>query len=298
MNFQSVWQLLKATYNEWSEDDASRLAAALSYYTAVSIAPLLIIVIVVVGFFYGQEAAQGQLVSRIQGAVGTQGAQFIQDVIQNAHRPALGTLAGLLGVATLLWGSTNFFNELQMSLNKIWDVERKTGQGIWATVKERFLSFRLVLGIGFLLLVSLILSAVLTAVGHYFSQWLPGAGWLWELINFIISFGVITLLFALIYRILPDAEIAWHDVWLGAAITALLFTIGKWLLGLYLGNTSSAYGAAGSLAVFLIWVYYSAQILFFGAEFTQVYANRYGSGVQPAANAVSTESYQGAQRNG
>jgi len=294
MNLQTIWQLLKDTYKEWSEDEASRLAAALSYYTAVSIAPLLIIAIAVAGFFYGEQAARGQLVTQIQGLIGVEGAKFIQDVIANAHKPAVGTIAGILSIATLLWGSTNVFDQLHTSLNAIWDVKAKPTHGIWATIKERFFSFTLVLGVGFLLLVSLLLSAILVVVANWFNHLLPGVAWLWEVLNFVISFGVITLLFGLIYKILPDAEVAWRDVWLGAAATALLFTIGKFLLGLYLGNTGSSYGAAGSLVVFLLWVYYSAQILFFGAEFTQVYANQRGQGIQPAANAQSTANYQGA----
>ncbi len=296
MKLQTIWSLLKATYKEWSDDNASVLAAALSYYTAVSIAPLLIIIIAIVGFFYGEQAARGQLVAQIQGIVGTEGAKFIQDVIANAHKPTVGTIAGILSIATLLWGSTNVFEQLHSSLNAIWDIEAKKTSGIWATIKERFLSFTLVLGIGFLLLVSLVLSAVLTILSTWFDHLLPGAGWLWQVVNFVISFGVVTLLFGLIYKVLPDAKIAWHDVWLGAAVTALLFTIGKFLLGLYLGNTSSAYGAAGSLVVFLLWVYYSTQILFLGAEFTQVYANQYGKGIQPSSKAVVTANYQEVHR--
>lgn len=289
MNLQNIGQLLKQTYTEWSEDKASRLAAALSYYTALSIAPLLVIVILAVGLVLGnQDTARNELLSQIRNVVGTQGAEFIKTVIENANQPSTATLAGLLSLATLLWGSTNVFNELQTSLNLIWNVEVKAGRGIWATLKERFLSFTLVLGTGFLLLVSLVLSAALSVLSDYLANLLPNGGWAWQLLNFVISFGVITLLFALIYKILPDAEIAWRDVWLGAAVTALLFTIGKYLLGLYLANAGSAYGAAGSLVVFLLWVYYSAQIIFFGAEFTQVFATRYGSGIRPAANAVST----------
>ena len=297
MNFKTIWSILKETYKEWSDDGASHLAAALSYYTALSIAPLLVIVILAVGLILGnQQNARTEILNQIQNVMGTQGAEFIKAAIDNAKRPSTATLAGLLSLATLLWGSTNLFNELQTSLNTIWDVKLKPGLGIWATLKERFLSFLLVLGTGFLLLVSLILSAALSLVATYFNRLLPGGEWIWQLINLVVSFGVITLLFGLIYKILPDAEINWHDIWLGAAVTALLFTIGKYLLGLYLANAGSAYGAAGSLVVFLIWVYYSAQILFLGAEFTQVYANRYGTGVRPAANAVSIENYQEAHR--
>ena len=289
MNLKNVWQLLKTTFKEWQEDEASLLAAALSYYTAVSMAPLLVVVIVAAGFVLNnQDTARQELLSQIQSAVGAQGTEFVATIIENADQPTTGTIAGLLSIATLLWGSTNLFSQLQGSLNKIWDVERKAGS-IWTTIRERFLSFTLVLGIGFLLLVSLILSAVLSVLGNLFTGLLPGGEFLWQVINFLISFGVITLLFGLIYKILPDAEIAWRDVWWGAAATALLFTIGKQLLGLYLANAGSSYGAAGSVVVFLLWVYYSAQILFLGAEFTQVYATRYGKGIEPADNAVRTD---------
>lgn len=288
MNFERVWDLLKTTFKEWQDDEASLLAAALSYYTAVSVAPLLVVAIVVAGLFLNnQESARTELLQQIESAVGPQGTEFIAGVIENADQPSTGTIAGLLSIATLLWASTNLFSQLQTSLNKIWDVERKPGS-ILSTIRERFFSFSLVLGIGFLLLVSLVLSAALTVLGDSFSHLLPGAAWLWQVVNFAVSFGVITLLFGLIYKILPDAEIAWRDVWLGAAVTALLFTVGKSLLGLYLANAGSSYGAAGSLVVFLLWVYYSAQILFMGAEFTQVYASKYGSGIKPAANAIST----------
>jgi membrane protein len=262
------------------------LAAALSYYTAVSIAPLLVLVVVIVGFFLGDQAAQSQLVGQLQGAMGAEGAQFLQTVLENAQQPTLASIAGILSLLTLLWGSTNVFSQLQNSLNKIWDVAPKPGRGLWGMIKARFLSFTLVLGIAFLLLVSLVISSVLTTLSTWGQGWLPGADWLWQGVTFVVSFAVVTLLFAAIYKVLPDAEIAWRDVWLGSAVTALLFTVGKTLLGWYLANAGSAYGAVGSLVVFLLWVYYSAQILFLGAEFTQVYARTYGAGIQPADNAV------------
>lgn len=286
---RSMWQVLKETIKEWSTDQASQLAAALAYYTAVSIAPLLVLVVVLVGFFLGKQAAQSQLIAQLRSAVGPQGAQFLQTVLENAAQPTLASLAGLLSLLTLLWGSTSVFSQLQSSLNAIWNVTPKPGRSWWTVLKERFLSFSLVIGIAFLLLISLVLSAVLTGLSTAAHDWLPGADWLWEVINFVISFLVITGLFAAIYKVLPDAEIRWRDVWPGAAVTALLFTIGKFLLGLYLAHAGSAYGAVGSLAVFLLWVYYAAQILFLGAEFTQVYARHYGAGIQPAADAVRVE---------
>jgi membrane protein len=283
-----MWQLLKTTWKEWNEDEASLLAAALSYYTAVSVAPLLVLVVVIVGFFLGQQAAESQLLTQLQAAMGEQGSQFLVAVLENADRPELASAAGILSFLTLLWGSTNVFAQLQNSLNKIWNVERKPGAGIVATLRSRLLSFTMVLGVAFLLLVSLVLSTVLTTVVDWGHGLLPGADWIWQIVNFLVSFGVVTLLFAAIFKVLPDADVSWRDVWLGAAVTALLFTIGKFLLGLYLANAGSAYGAVGSVVVFLLWVYYSAQILFMGAEFTQVFARRYGKGIKPDENAVRT----------
>jgi membrane protein len=281
-----MWQLLKTTWKEWNEDEASLLAASLSYYTAVSIAPLLVLVVVIVGFFLGQQTAESQLITQLQAAMGTEGSQFLATILENADQPQLASAAGLLSFATLIWGSTNLFAQLQNSLNKIWNVARKPGGGIWATLRSRLLSFSMVLGVAFLLLVSLVLSTVLTTVVDIGHGLLPGADWVWQVVNFLVSFGVITFLFAAIYKVLPDADVAWRDVWLGAAVTALLFSIGKFVLGLYLANAGNAYGAVGSVVVFLLWVFYSAQILFMGAEFTQVYARRYGKGIQPDDNAV------------
>lgn len=281
----SLFQVLKTTVQEWISDEASLLAAALSYYTAISLAPLLVLIVVIVGLFLSQDTARDQILDQLRGAIGTQGGQFLEIILENAAQPGLASLAGILSFLTLLWGSTNLFGQLQSSLNKIWDVEPKPGQGIWATIKARLLSFTMVLGVAFLLLVSFVLSAVLSALSGLGQGWLPGADWLWQIVNFIVSFGVITLLFAAIYKVLPDAKVAWRDVWIGAAVTAMLFTIGKTVLGLYLANAGSAYGVAGSLVVFLLWVYYSAQILFFGAEFTQVYSRYYGKGIEPSKGA-------------
>lgn len=280
--------LLKQTFAEWQEDKASRLAAALSYYTAFSLAPLLIIVIAIVALVFGQDAAQGEIVGQIQGLVGKEGAKAIETMIENSRKPAEGTIATIISVAILLFGATNVFNQLQESLNTIWEVAPKPGRGVKGIIKDRVPSFAMVLGIGFLLLVSLVVSAGLTAVSNYLGHLVPNLSVVWRVVNFLFSFGVITLLFAMIYRVLPDAKIAWGDVWIGAAITSLLFTIGKSLIGLYLGNSSvgSTYGAAGSFVVLLLWVNYSAQILFFGAEFTQVYANKYGSRIVPSKNAL------------
>lgn len=279
MTVQTIFSLLKETFNEWQKDKAPTLAAALAFYTVFSLAPLLIIAIAIAGFVFGEEAARGQLVSQIQGLVGRDGAQTIEDLVANASHPQSGIIATLIGVATLLWGATNVFSNLKEALNLIWNTSPPPNRGIWGFIRDRVLSFAMVLSIGFLLLVSLVVSSVLAAV----SQWLNGllhipVG-LWQVVDFGISFTVVTLLFALIYKFLPDITLAWNDVWIGAAITSILFTIGKSLIGLYLGSSgvASTYGAAGSFVIVLLWINFSAQILFLGAEFTQVWANRYGS---------------------
>lgn len=288
MNLKAVWGLLKETFSEWNKDKAERLAAALAYYTVFSLAPLLVIVIAIAGSVFGAEAARGEIVGQIQGLVGREGAQFIQTAIQNASKPKAGTIASIISFVVLLFGASWVFGALQDALNTIWEVQPKPGRGVFTMIRSRFLSFTMILGIGFLLLVSLIVSAGLTAAFNLLGNLLPAFSFFLPIANFVISFLVITLLFALIYKVLPDVKIVLRDVWIGAAITSLLFTIGKSLLGLYLGNGSfgSTYGAAGSLVIILAWVYYSAQILFFGAEFTKVYAKRYGSRIVPDENAM------------
>jgi membrane protein len=288
MNPKIIVELLKETWNEWQEDKASRLAAALAYYTAFSIAPLLVIAIAIAALFYGEEASQRQIVEQIQGLVGRDGAEAIQTMIINSRKPTEGTIATLISVGLLFFGATNLFAQMQDALNTIWEVAPKPGQGVKAIVKSRFLSFTMVLGISFLLLVSLVLSTVLAIIGNYLGRVMPDFQVFWSIFNFCLSFGVISLLFALMFKFLPDVKITWGDVGIGAVITALLFTIGKTLLSLYFGHSSvgSTYGAAGSFVVLLLWVNYSAQILLFGAEFTQVYANKYGSQIVPAKNAI------------
>ena len=288
MNLRAIFALFKEAVSEWLEDRASRLGAALAYYTAVSLAPLLIILIAIAGMVLGREAVQGRIVAQIQGMVGKTGADAIQAMIASASQPKAGIIATAISIATLLFGASGVFGALQDALNTIWEVTPKPGRGMLGMIRDRFVSFTMLLGVGFLLLVALVLSAGLAALGKFVGGMLPVPEVVLQAVNLIISFGVITLLFAMIFKILPDAEIRWNDVWIGAAVTSLLFTIGKFVLGLYLGKSSagSAYGAAGSLIVVLLWVYYSAQILFFGAEFTQVYANTYGSRVVPSPDAV------------
>ncbi|MBI1914821.1 MAG: YihY/virulence factor BrkB family protein [Planctomycetes bacterium] len=289
MNLAETWELLRDTAKEWWDDNAPRLGASLAFYTLLSLAPLLVVVTAIAGLTFGKEAAEGQLVAQLRDLVGPQGAQAIQTLLVNAQEPTTGVLATLVSLVMLLLGATGVFSELQDALNIVWEVEAQRPSGLWAAIRDRFLSFVMVLAIGFLLLVSLVASAALTALGNYAGGLLPDSGRWLRVADFGVSFAVITLLFALLYKVLPDAKVAWRDVWVGAAVTALLFTVGKFLIGLYLGSSSigSAYGAAGSLAVFLVWVYYSAQILFLGAEFTQVYAQRHGRPIVPKGNAVA-----------
>jgi membrane protein len=282
------WSILKETGADWLDDNASRLAAALAYYTLLSIAPLLIIAVALVGLAFGDEAARAGISSEMTAIVGDQAAQSIQAILKQDRAAEVGIVSSMVGLVVLLLGASGVFGELQAALNTVWEVQAKPGRGIWGLIKDHFFSFTMVLGVGFLLLVSLLLSAGLSAVGRFLSELLPGGEALWQVLNFVISLAVVTGLFALIFKIVPDVKIEWRNVWIGAAMTALLFTLGKFLLGLYLGKASfaSMYGAAGSLVVLVVWVYYSAQILFLGAEFTQVYAKHNGSNIRPSANAV------------
>lgn len=289
MNWRVMFDLLKTTFTEWQEDKASRLAAALAYYTVFSMAPLIIIVLGIVGFIFGQDLVGNQLLTQIRSLVGEEGAAVFQTIVENASQPASSVIATLIGVGTLIFGATGLFAQLQDALNTVWGVAPKPGHSFRDMLKTRFLSLTMVFGIGFLLLVSLILSATLSALNNVLFGWAPSSALLAQILNFIVSFGVITLLFAMMYKVLPDVEIQWSDVWIGAAVTSLLFSIGKFLLGFYLGSQSfgSTYGAAGSILIILLWVYYSAQILLFGAEFTQVYAKRFGSRLLPSKDAIA-----------
>jgi membrane protein len=286
-SYPNLPHLLKLSYQGWQEDKASRLAAALAYYTIFSLAPLLIIVIAITGLFWQQQAVQQQVMSQIRGLVGQDGAKFVADLLSSGSNPAGGITATVLGILTLILGALSVFNELHNALNTIWEIKEEETKGFLQSVKkiifDRFLSFAMILGIGFLLLVSLVISAGLSAVQTTIGNLFPFSEIILQLINLVISVGVITVLFALIYKFLPDAEIAWRDVWLGAFVTAVLFSLGKLLIGIYLGNSAvtSSFGAAGSLVLLLVWIYYSAQIFFFGAEFTEVYANQRGSKILP-----------------
>src|SRR5262245_48101968 len=272
MSLSRMKYLITAAYSEWSEDNASRLAAALSFYAALSLAPLLIIVLGIAGFVFGREAATGQLIAEMRMFFGHQRAQIFQDIIASANRPASGLVSTIVGTIVLLFGASGVFSALQDGLNTVWNVQRKGERGLVGVIKNQFLSFAMVFGIGFLLLVSLVISALLSALGDILFGGVTARAIAVEIGNFILSFLCVTILFALMYKVLPDVEIVWNDVWIGAVLTALLFTLGKLGLGIYLGRSTfaSAYGAAGSFVVILVWIYYSAQIVFFGAELTQV----------------------------
>jgi membrane protein len=289
---KSIFRLLKEAFQGWQKDKVSILAAALAYYTVFSIAPLLVIAIAIAGAVFGEEAARGEIVSQIDYLVGQQGAEAIETAIANANQPKLGSAASIISIVVLFVGASGVFAQLQTALNTVWNVEPKPNAGIWEFVRKRLLSFGMVLSIGFLLLVSLMIGTLLAAISNMNISLFSDFAFLWRSLNLLISFSLITLLFALIYKYLPDVEIRWKDVWVGAIVTASLFIFGKYLIGLYLGKSSlgSAYGAAGSLIVFLAWVFYSAQILLFGAELTQVYTRRYGSKIRPNSHAVMIDS--------
>ena len=282
-----LYALLKSTYQEWSKAKVPRMGAALAYYTIFSLAPLLVIAISVAGIAFGDKAVQGQIVNQIQGLIGADAARAVQTMITSAHKPAHQAIASIVGFVVLFLGASGIFNEMQDALNEIWGIDTTAKTGVRNLVKTRFLSFGMVLGIGFLLLVSLLLSAVLSAVAKYVSGFLPVPAALLHVTDFLFSIFFITVLFAMIFKILPDVRIPWSDVWVGGAMTAILFTVGKFLIGFYIGKsvTASAYGAAGSLVVIVAWIYYCAQLLYFGAEFTKVYATECGSQSAPAPHA-------------
>lgn len=280
MRLKQILDLIKESVTAWVDDYAPSMGAAIAYYTLFSITPLLIIAITVAGLIFGHEAAQGEIIGQIQGLIGQEGAIAVQGLLKNAYEPAHSMLAIAGSVITMIIGATTVFGELQSDLDRIWRVSVPSREsGLWRLLRTRLFSFGLVLGVGFLLLISLIISAAIAAIGKWLSILFSD----WEIVllavDLSISFAITTLLFALIYKFMPRATIPWRDVWIGAAVTAFLFAIGKVLIGLYLGKVSvaSGFGAAGSLVVLLLWVYFGAQIFLFGAEFTWVYSNTYGS---------------------
>lgn len=286
---KKIWRLVKRTISEWSEDKAPRLAAALAYYAGFSMAPILVIAIAIASLFYDRQAVQDLVIAQIGGLAGSQGGELIATMLEASRDIGSNSLAIGVSIAALIFGATGVFGQLQDALNTIWEVAPKPGQGILSLVKKRFFSFTMVISVGFLLLISLVLSAALSALASWSMSLFSGLELVLQVVNFIVSLFVITVLFALIFKYVPDADVKQKDVWLGATVTAVLFTLGKAVIGFYLGNSSTVdqFGGAGALVVILLWVYYSAQITFLGAEFTQVYANAYGSRVVPDEDAVS-----------
>jgi membrane protein len=274
---KEVWRMFKMAVTAWSNDYAPSMGAALSYYTLFSIAPLLLIVIAVAGWFFGDDAARGEITAGLQGLMGEQGAKAVEEMVANASQPKEGIIATVVGVFVLLLGATTVFGELQNSLDRIWRAPAREAGGVWKLLRSRLLSIGMILGIAFLLMVSLVLDTVLQSLGKMWGT----EGWqlLAQALNFAVAFALTTTVFALIYKLMPRAKIEWHDVWVGAVVTAVLFTVGKFLISLYIGRSAvaSSFGAAGSLAVVMIWVYYSAQIFLLGAEFTWVYSHEHGS---------------------
>ncbi|ACK70378.1 ribonuclease BN [Gloeothece citriformis PCC 7424] len=278
--FRTVFRLLKETFGEWQKDRAAQLAAALAYYTVFSLTPLLVITIAIAGSIVGETAARQEIIGRLQFVLNNTGTDVIETILNNVSQPEIKGLASLISIIVLLIGASGVFAQLQDAFNQIWKVGDNQPQGgIKELVKKRLLSFVMVFFIGVLLLVSLILSAVLSALTNISYDFLPRLEDFWRIVNYLLSFTIIAFLFAVLYKYVPDVPVAWKDVRVGSILSTLLFIIGKEILGIYLGRSSfsSAYGAAGSLIVLLAWIYYSAQILLFGAEFTQVYAKRYGS---------------------
>lgn len=279
MGPHTLFQLSKLAFKNWRADFAPSMGAALAYYTVFSIAPLLLITIAVAGLVFGQEVAQGAVLDQARGMVGENGAKAIEGMLASAQRPKEGAIASILGVIALVIGSTTVFAELENNLNRIWKAEAPGHSGLWNFARTRLLSFGLILAVGFLLIVSLVVTAVIAALGKYWVGWFGDMEALLQVANFVIPVAIITVLFAMIYKFLPNVSIRWRDVWIGALVTSLLFSLGKFGIGLYLGKAGveSTYGAAGALVVLLVWVYYSAQIFLLGAEFTKVFAQREGS---------------------
>jgi len=283
-----IWELASKSFQAWSKDNAAQLAAALAYYTIFSIPPLLIITLAITGYFYNTDTTQNQLLAQLGGFIGPQTVDFVRSLLKNSTQSSNGAIASIISIVVLLAGASGVFIQVQYALNKIWDVPQKQGRSLKKTLKNHFLSFLMVLAIGLLFLFFLILSGVISLIIGYMNlsaqnMFLP------EVINFLVLFVMTTILFAMIYRVVPDKEITWTDVWLGAAVTALLFMLGRYAIGLYLtiSKSASAYGAAGSLIVLLLWIYYSAQIFLLGAEFTKVYSRKFGSHIGPKANTMS-----------
>src|SRR5881392_887663 len=291
--FASAFGLVKQTAQEWLQDKAPQLGAALAYYTVFSLAPLILVLLAIVGVLFRDDpaGARDKITQQMSYFLDPSAVQVVQNIAQKASQPDKSTIATIIGIALALFGASGVLGQLQDALNTIWGVKAKPGLGIWGFLRSRFLSFAMVAGVCFLLMVSLAIEALLKAFSHYIQTAMPGGLIIAVSAYLIFDFAVITTLFAMIFKILPDVKTQWRDMWIGAAMTAIFFLIGKWALGLYLGSgtAASAYGAASSLITLLLWIYYSSQILLFGAEFTQVYASEFGARLEPSAYAVRIE---------
>jgi membrane protein len=283
----SLWWVLRHAFIGWWNDNVPRLGASLAYYTLFALAPILIVAIAVAGLAFGQEAVRGEIVGQIRGLVGVEGARAVQAMLEGAAKPSSSIPATIIGLVTAFLGATGAYNELQNALNAIWRVKPKPGASVKSFLLQRLVSFGLVVGVGFVLLVSLLVSAALAALSHFLGGLFPGLEVLWTASNVLVSLGVVALLFAMIYKVLPDVELGWRDVAVGSLVTAGFFNVGKQVIGLYLGTSSVAwsYGAAGSVVVLLVWFYYSAQVVLLGAEFTRFYVERFRGRPAPMKHA-------------
>lgn len=288
MSIKNIATLFKITFQEWQNDEVPRLAAAFAFYTVFSIAPLLVVVIGIAGLLMGEATTYGKVFDQVRALIGSQGQEILQSAIASIQKNNGSIWATLTGFVTLFIGATSVFAELQADLDRIWKVKPKPGQDLWSFIRNRVLSLGMVLVIGFLLLVSLIVSTILSSVGDYILGISASFQFVLQIVNFVVSFGVITLLFAAIYKYLPDSNVRWYDVWIGASVTSFLFVLGKFVISFYLAKSAiaSSFGAAGALILLLLWVYYSSQILFFGAEFTKVQASTRGPGIPPKKYAI------------
>jgi membrane protein len=292
MRIAQGFSLLKDSYAGFAQDKAARLGAALAYYTIFSIPSLLILLIGAAGLLFGRQAVEGEVVGTLGGLIGPQGAKAIQDMLRSMTLQNHGTAATVIGVVSLALGASGVFGQLKDALDTIWEVQPKPGRGVMAGIlgylRGNLTSVVTLVGTAFLLVASLVVNTAVSALGHWFSRTLPGGEALWHVVNFVLTLAALTIMFGLMFKYVPDVKIKWRDVWVGAVVTAILFTIGEWLIGFYLGRTNvgSAFGAAGSLIVMLVWIYYSAQIFFFGVEYTKAYAARYGSRIVPDENAM------------
>ena len=297
---QTWWTLVKSAVSSWLDDYAPSMGAALSYYAVFSMAPLLLIVVSVAGLVFGEEAVRGELFTQLQGLMGEEGANAIQGLLASVSKPSHGIIGTIVGVAVLVIGATTVFGELQDALDRIWRAPARKKGGLWSLLRARLLSFGMILALAFLLMTSLVIGAVISALGKWWGPLFGGWEALAHVVNLVVGFAIVTAIFAIIYKMMPRVHVRWHDVWIGSLVTAVLFTIGKFLIGLYIGKSgvASGFGAAGSLVVVFVWVYYSAQIFLLGAEFTWVYARTLGSmqGVAAAPQAAAEKAADAAQK--